>query len=777
MRFRPGVIPLVWLAVAVPTARGQAPDPYQPAVERLQALVEREVADKRFPALSVALIDDQRVVWAKGFGHQDRAGQVPATAETVYRVGSVSKLFTDVAVMQLVEQGKIDLDAPVTTYLPDFKPVNTFDDKPITLRHLMAHRSGLIREPPVGNYFDPTLPTLAQTFASLNGIDLVYPPGKKIKYSNAAIAVVGYALEKTRSEKFETYLKKQVLDPLGMASSSFEPTPAVQKHLADAVMWTYHGREFPAPTFELGMAPAGSMYSTVLDLARFASCLFAGGKPLLKPETLAEMFRPQFAGPDAKTGFGIGFALGELDGKKKIGHGGAIYGFATQLSALPSEKLGVVVIASRDVANAVVSRLADDALRLMLAAKHGKPLPTVETPKSLPAERALALAGRWRGGDRWFDLTESAGRLWLMPDRGNERAELRARGDDLVTDDATDVGQVVKVQGDKLKLGDIVYEKEPDRGPPAAPPAKWLGLIGEYGWDHNTLYVLERNGQLHTLIEWTCLYPLKEESENVYAFPDYGLYHGEKLVFTRDQAGRATKVEAAKVVFDRRKVDGENGETFRIEPQRPIAELRKEALAASPPKEAGPFREPELVDLATVDPTIKFDIRYATDNNFLSTPFYTTAKAFMQKPAAAALGRVHKKLADRGYGLLIFDAYRPWHVTRMFWDATPEKFRGFVADPSKGSRHNRGCAVDLGLYDLKTGKPVEVVAGFDEFSDRAFPDYLGGTSRQRWHRDLLRQAMEAEGFAVYEAEWWHFDYQDWRKYPILNKRFEELGGK
>ena len=124
MRFRLGVIPLVWLAIA-PTARGQAPDTYKPVIERLQALVEREVADKKLPALSIALVDDQQVVWAKGFGFQDRDGKTPATAETVYRVGSVSKLFTDVAVMQLVEQGKLDLDAPVTKYLPDFKPATS----------------------------------------------------------------------------------------------------------------------------------------------------------------------------------------------------------------------------------------------------------------------------------------------------------------------------------------------------------------------------------------------------------------------------------------------------------------------------------------------------------------------------------------------------------------------------------------------------------------------------------------------------------------------------
>jgi serine beta-lactamase-like protein LACTB len=113
----------------------------------------------------------------------------------------------------------------------------------------------------------------------------------------------------------------------------------------------------------------------------------------------------------------------------------------------------------------------------------------------------------------------------------------------------------------------------------------------------------------------------------------------------------------------------------------------------------------------------------------------------------------------------------------MFWDATPEEQHVFVADPSQGSRHNRGCAVDLTLYDRKTGKPVEMVGGYDEMSDRSYPDYLGGTSLQRYHRDLLRRAMQEESFTVYEAEWWHFDYKDWRKYPILNKTFEELAGE
>ncbi|HSE50399.1 MAG TPA: M15 family metallopeptidase [Terriglobales bacterium] len=217
-------------------------------------------------------------------------------------------------------------------------------------------------------------------------------------------------------------------------------------------------------------------------------------------------------------------------------------------------------------------------------------------------------------------------------------------------------------------------------------------------------------------------------------------------------------------------------QSFRIMPVRPVAQLRAEALAAKPPVEQGK-RKPELVELVNLDPTIKLDIRYASANNFLSTPMYTEARAFLQKPAAAALVRAHRRLKKQGYGLLIHDGYRPWYVTKMFWDATPADKHEFVADPSEGSRHNRGCAVDLSLYDLKTGREVAMPSGYDEMSERSYADYPGGTAEQRRLRDLLRRAMEREGFQVYEQEWWHFDYQDWKKYPILNVPFEKLGSQ
>ena len=202
--------------------------------------------------------------------------------------------------------------------------------------------------------------------------------------------------------------------------------------------------------------------------------------------------------------------------------------------------------------------------------------------------------------------------------------------------------------------------------------------------------------------------------------------------------------------------------------------MRKEALAADPPAENDDFRKPDLVELTSLDPSIKLDIRYASQNNFLSTPIYSQARAFLQRPAAEAVARVNRKLKPLGYGLLIHDAYRPWYVTKIFWDATPDDKKIFVADPREGSRHNRGCAIDLSLYDLTTGQPVDMVGVYDEMSERSYSGYPGGTSIQRWHRELLRQAMEQEGFEVYEFEWWHFDYKDWRKYPILNLTFDQV---
>lgn len=194
---------------------------------------------------------------------------------------------------------------------------------------------------------------------------------------------------------------------------------------------------------------------------------------------------------------------------------------------------------------------------------------------------------------------------------------------------------------------------------------------------------------------------------------------------------------------------------------------------AAPPLEKNK-READLVELVKLDKTIKLDIRYARTDNFVGRAVYTEARAFLQRPAAEALLRVHKKLKKLKLGLVIFDGYRPWSVTKLFWEVTPEDKRKFVANPAVGSRHNRGCAVDLSIYDLKTGKPVDMPSDFDEFTIRASPDYKGANEIETKNRDLLRKLMEAEGFVVNRNEWWHFDYKDWGKYAIYDIAFSEI---
>ena len=199
------------------------------------------------------------------------------------------------------------------------------------------------------------------------------------------------------------------------------------------------------------------------------------------------------------------------------------------------------------------------------------------------------------------------------------------------------------------------------------------------------------------------------------------------------------------------------------------------AQQSGPPSDPNARRPADLVELVRLDRTIKLDIRYAGANNFLGKPVYKEARAFLQRPAAEALLRAHRALGPHGYGLLIHDGYRPWSITKLFWDMTSGPQREFVADPKTGSKHNRGCAVDLTMYDLATGAVVHMPGEYDEMTPRSFPDYTGGSPDARGRRDLLRKVMEAEGFTVEPNEWWHFNYRDWREYPITDVPFSAIG--
>ncbi len=271
-------------------------------------------------------------------------------------------------------------------------------------------------------------------------------------------------------------------------------------------------------------------------------------------------------------------------------------------------------------------------------------------------------------------------------------------------------------------------------------------------------------------------FPLIHSAGNKYLLLHYTPLRNERIrvSFTVDSQGKGSALIVGGKKYQRKFFEVERGRTFKIKPLIGEEVLRKRALAAAPPAEPGDFLNPDLIELIRLDPTIKTDIRYATENNFMGIRLYDQPRAFLQREAAAALVRANSQFSKYGYGLIVYDAYRPWYVTKMFYDATPDHQKDFVANPSQGSRHNRGGAVDVGLYELKTGKTLDMGSGYDEFSIRAHPDYPGGTSEQRELRNKLRVIMEGEGFKVFHNEWWHFDYRKWKKYPIMNLRFEEI---
>jgi zinc D-Ala-D-Ala dipeptidase len=183
-----------------------------------------------------------------------------------------------------------------------------------------------------------------------------------------------------------------------------------------------------------------------------------------------------------------------------------------------------------------------------------------------------------------------------------------------------------------------------------------------------------------------------------------------------------------------------------------------------------------LVELVTLDPTIRLDIRYATKNNFTGRMLYDQPRAFLIKPAAQALVRAHWAARRQGFGLTIFDAYRPWRVTKALWDATaPGPKKNYVANPKKGSKHNRGCAVDLTLHRLATDEEVAMPSGYDEFTPRADRNYSNAPAEALANRNLLERLMEAHGFRGASNEWWHFDFRGWQDHPILNIDFADLG--
>lgn len=182
--------------------------------------------------------------------------------------------------------------------------------------------------------------------------------------------------------------------------------------------------------------------------------------------------------------------------------------------------------------------------------------------------------------------------------------------------------------------------------------------------------------------------------------------------------------------------------------------------------------QPDLVDLARFDPRLRIDIRYATPANFMGRVLYPLPRAVAQRPVAEALAKVQTRAEAAGYGLLIFDAYRPWRITRMMWEETAPEKREFVANPATGSRHNRGCSVDLSLH--REGREVPMPSPYDDFTPAAYRSNTEAPAEALAASRMLEGWMVAEGFVPLANEWWHYDWADWRRYPIMDVPLEDV---
>jgi len=321
-------------------------------IRLLEAWIESRMAYEGLPGLSAGIIYDQELIWSGGFGFADPEANRPATPRTIYRIASISKLFTSTAVMQLRDEGRLQLDDPVSKYLPWFKIGDPYPDSPpATIRHLLTHTSGLPREAPFPYWSDFRFPTRDQVRESLPRQEACYPRESKWKYSNLALALAGEIVAAVSGIEYKTYIRQNILDPLGMDSTSvILPEKDREERLAKGFsrrMPDGSRRELPFSDTK-GITPAANLSSTVEDLAKFISLQFRDGSrkgnQVLKGSTLREMQRVHWMRPGMETAWGLGFSLSLSDGKIRCGHGGGLGGYRTHVSFCPEEKIGAVVL-------------------------------------------------------------------------------------------------------------------------------------------------------------------------------------------------------------------------------------------------------------------------------------------------------------------------------------------------------------------------------------------------------------------------------------------------
>ena len=404
VHYRLSITAVALLLSQAASAGPDVPDPIAAVAPRIDALIENEMEERHIVGLSIAIVRGNKTVYAKGFGFADLEKRIPAGEETIYRMGSLSKVFTAVAVMQLVEEGRIDPDAPIETYLPAFDIRHRFDDRtPITVRRLLTHHAGFPTDLMAGA--DTVAPeSLDALIEQLSREYTAQPVGKVFQYSNIGYAVLGKIIEAVSGRPFEQYMKERIFQPLGMAESAFSPNEKIHQRLATGYL-----RGKPAPQYAVREKPAAGLYASVSDVARFLRTILsvkaADRTAVLKKRSVEEMLSKQNTDTplDLDLSCGLGWQLthrlsNELNAGPMAWHDGRLWHFFSSMAILPEHSLGVVVAANTDTANSSVSKIAKGILRKILWQTSGVERLPFEKPQEevhADAETLQRLAGHY----------------------------------------------------------------------------------------------------------------------------------------------------------------------------------------------------------------------------------------------------------------------------------------------------------------------------------------------------------------------------------------------
>lgn len=692
----------------------QAQMPLESTFSAIDSIYKTYALTHHIPGLVYGIVADGRLIHTGGFGYANIAQKSPATSHSVYRIASMTKSFTAMAILSLRDAGRLDLDDPVSKYIPEMAQIRplTDDSPPITIRQLLSHSAGFPEDNPWG---DRQLQRTDQELIDFikKGVSLSNTPGLAYEYSNLGFTLLGHIVSKVSGEPFEKYITRTILQPLGMNHTYWEFTDVTPTELAHGYRWLNNDWKEEEMLHSGAYGAMGGMLTSIEDFSRYMLFHLSAWPPRngedkgpIRRSSVREMQLPgKFSGFNTQArnssgtpcprisayNFGLGWNK-DCTGKEWIGHSGGLPGFGSNWAIIPDYNIGIVSFcnATYEGTSALNYRILDTLIGL-----------TGLKPRQLPAsdilkkrqQQLMALLPDWKDAPATGIFSINFFDDYLIDSLRKEARELFAAA-----------GRIIRVE-----------EIKPDnqlRGT--------FRIIGEKK-DIEVRFTLSPENPALIQAYFIRLAADKLATDKVQAPNKYGL--------------------------------------------KPVGLADYRQQLTSDPNQ-------EIVPLDKFIPGIRLDIRYATSNNIMHRPVYNIAAAFLRLPAAKALKDIQQQLKPMGYGLKIYDGYRPYRITVDFYEAYHDS--NFVASPYTGSRHNRGCAVDLTLIDLRTGRELEMPTPYDAFTKEASATWPGVTEQARKNRKILQDVLLQHGFVIYPSEWWHFDFAGWKAYPVMDIPFGEL---